>query len=196
MVRSQPPHPVAAPYPKPLETIGQAPNPAGQLRIGERAIAGHQRQLIRGDPGSALNPGADSEVGPSGRHRSHGQGYPQPTPRRQEATPATHPEREALPLATGYSRTSKRTRTVMQLSVLIPGLRRSPRFGHVPDHLTAARPAPNAKMTSVRAGHRLVEAPAGIEPATPSLPWNHREPLCRSPFSQVVCDRRTQSYRF
>jgi hypothetical protein len=23
-----------------------------------------------------------------------------------------------------------------------------------------------------------MEPPAGIEPATPSLPWNHREPLC------------------
>ena len=35
-------------------------------------------------------------------------------------------------------------------------------------------------------------APAGIEPATPSLPWNHQEPLCGSPFSQVACDRRSE----
>ena len=42
----------------------------------------------------------------------------------------------------------------------------------------------------------LVEPPAGIEPATPSLPWNHREPLCGPPFSQVEPDRRGQSYRF
>src|SRR5215203_289349 len=27
-----------------------------------------------------------------------------------------------------------------------------------------------------------VEPPAGIEPATSSLPWNHREPLCEPPF--------------
>jgi hypothetical protein len=42
----------------------------------------------------------------------------------------------------------------------------------------------------------LVEPPAGIEPATPSLPWNHREPLCGTPFSQLTPDRRGQSYRF
>jgi hypothetical protein len=41
-----------------------------------------------------------------------------------------------------------------------------------------------------------VEPPAGIEPATPSLPWNHREPLCATPFSQVTPDRRRRSYRF
>jgi hypothetical protein len=34
---------------------------------------------------------------------------------------------------------SKRTRTVMQLSVLIPIYGRSTRFRHQPDHLTAAR---------------------------------------------------------
>src|SRR5918996_1901428 len=32
----------------------------------------------------------------------------------------------------------------------------------------------------------VVEPPAGIEPATPSLPWNHQEPLCGPPFSQVA----------
>ena len=41
-----------------------------------------------------------------------------------------------------------------------------------------------------------VEPPAGIEPATPSLPWNHQEPLCGPPFSQVAADRRGPSYRF
>ena len=41
-----------------------------------------------------------------------------------------------------------------------------------------------------------VEPPAGIEPATPSLPWNHQEPLCGPPFPQVAPDRRGQSYRF
>jgi hypothetical protein len=41
-----------------------------------------------------------------------------------------------------------------------------------------------------------VEPPAGIEPATPSLPWNHQEPLCGPPFPQVTPDRRGQSYRF
>src|SRR5678815_4071749 len=38
--------------------------------------------------------------------------------------------------------------------------------------------------------------PAGIEPATPSLPWNHKEPLCGPPFPQVGLDRRSRSYRF
>jgi len=41
-----------------------------------------------------------------------------------------------------------------------------------------------------------VEPPAGIEPATPSLPWNHQEPLCGTPFPQVAPDRRGRSYRF
>jgi hypothetical protein len=41
-----------------------------------------------------------------------------------------------------------------------------------------------------------VEPPAGIEPATPSLPWNHQEPLCGPPFPQVTPDRRGRSYRF
>ena len=42
----------------------------------------------------------------------------------------------------------------------------------------------------------MVEPPAGIEPATPSLPWNHQEPLCAPPFPQVAPDRRGRSYRF
>jgi len=42
----------------------------------------------------------------------------------------------------------------------------------------------------------VVEPPAGIEPATPSLPWNYQEPLCGTPFSQVTLDRRCDSYRF
>src|SRR4029453_15658692 len=41
-----------------------------------------------------------------------------------------------------------------------------------------------------------VEPPAGIEPATPSFPWNHREPLCGPPFPLVAPDRRGRSYRF
>jgi hypothetical protein len=41
-----------------------------------------------------------------------------------------------------------------------------------------------------------VEPPAGIEPATPSLPWNHQEPLCGPPSPQVTPDRRGRSYRF
>jgi hypothetical protein len=36
----------------------------------------------------------------------------------------------------------------------------------------------------------------GIEPPRPSLPWNHREPLCATPFSQVARDRRCRSQRF
>jgi hypothetical protein len=38
--------------------------------------------------------------------------------------------------------------------------------------------------------------PAGIEPATPSLPWNHQEPLFEPPLSQVAPDRPGRSYRF
>jgi hypothetical protein len=74
MVGSQPRYPVAAPHTQPLQAVGQAPDPLGQLRIGERAVAAHQRHPVRGDPGSALNPGADPEVGRSRRHPGHGQG--------------------------------------------------------------------------------------------------------------------------
>jgi hypothetical protein len=42
----------------------------------------------------------------------------------------------------------------------------------------------------------VVEPPAGIEPATPSLPWNHREPLCEPPYPQLTPDRKGESYRF
>jgi hypothetical protein len=31
---------------------------------------------------------------------------------------------------------------------------------------------------------------------TPSLPWNHREPLCGPPFPQVTPDRKGRSNRF
>ena len=41
-----------------------------------------------------------------------------------------------------------------------------------------------------------MEPPAGIEPATPSLPWNHQEPLCEPPFPQVTPDRQGRRYRF
>jgi len=37
-----------------------------------------------------------------------------------------------------------------------------------------------------------VQPPAGIEPATPSLPWNHQEPLCGPPFPQVTLDRQAK----
>jgi hypothetical protein len=84
----------------------------------------------------------------------------------------------------------------MQLRVLIPILADL----HDSDtSLTASlppEPVSNAKMTSVCAGHRLGGAPAGIEPATPSLPWNHQEPLCGPPFAQVTPDRRGRSYGF
>jgi hypothetical protein len=30
----------------------------------------------------------------------------------------------------------------------------------------------------------------------PSLPWNHQEPLCGTPFPQVALDRQGRSYRF
>ena len=40
----------------------------------------------------------------------------------------------------------------------------------------------------------LVEPPGGIEPPTPSLPWNHREPLCGPPLPQLTPDRKGRSY--
>jgi hypothetical protein len=39
----------------------------------------------------------------------------------------------------------------------------------------------------------LVEPPARIEPATPSLPWILHSPLCRPAFPQLAGDRRPPS---
>jgi hypothetical protein len=61
------------------------------------------------------------------------------------------------------------------------------------------RPAVTPKTTTdlaFRLVIHLVEPPAGIEPATPSLPWNYREPLCGTASPQVTRDRRCQSYAF
>jgi hypothetical protein len=59
----------------------------------------------------------------------------------------------------------------MQVNVLIPISCRSTRIGHEPDHLTAARTNPEREDNPAFAlVIGLVEPPAGIEPATPSLP--------------------------
>ena len=55
---------------------------------------------------------------------------------------------------------------------------------------------PDAQLTAFPLVSPCVEPPAGIEPATPSLPWNHQEPLCGPPFPQLTPDRSGQSYRF
>jgi hypothetical protein len=138
MVGSQPRHPVAAPDAKPLQAIGQAPNPPGYLPIGERAIFTHQRHLIRGDPGATLNPGADPEVGPSGRQHSHGQWLPATRIPQARGHPR-HADPKCGCAFTSPRHTPKRTGTVMQVSVLIPTYGRSPRSGHKRDQLTAAR---------------------------------------------------------
>jgi hypothetical protein len=72
--------------------------------------------------------------------------------------------------------------------------------GFLPDCCPTAVPKP---LGTQRAGcwirsELLVcgAPPAGIEPATPSLPWNRQEPLCGPPFSQVTPDREGRSYRF
>ena len=69
----------------------------------------------------------------------------------------------------GSSRPSKRTRNVMQGSVLIPSYGRSSRFGHEADHLIAPPTGPNVKMTSVCAGHRLGGAPRRNRTGDPIL---------------------------
>jgi len=64
-------------------------------------------------------------------------------------------------------------------------------IGHQPDHLSAPPNGPQERESPAFAlVITLVEPPAGIEPATPSLPWNHQEPLCEPPFPQVTPDRK------
>jgi hypothetical protein len=84
----------------------------------------------------------------------------------------------------------------MHVSVLLSCLTQSARSEHNPDHAPLVDPIPDVKLTRVCAGHRLGGAPAGIVPATPSLPWNHQEPLCGPPFAQVTPHREGRSYRF
>src|SRR5215216_19890 len=66
-------------------------------------------------------------------------------------------------------RWSKRTRKVMQGSVLIPSYGRSSRFGQEADHLIAPPTDSNAKMASVFAGHRLGGAPRRNRTGDPIL---------------------------
>ena len=64
---------------------------------------------------------------------------------------------------------SKRTRPVMQVSVLIRIFGRSPRFGHDPGPFIAARTGLERKMTSVYPGHRLGGAPRRNRTGDPIL---------------------------
>ena len=66
----------------------------------------------------------------------------------------------------------------------------------IPIRMWSATTAPGDDSPAFALVGAYVEPPAGIEPATPSLPWNHQEPLCGSPFSQVGLDRRGGRYRF
>jgi hypothetical protein len=60
--------------------------------------------------------------------------------------------------------------------------------------VAATSPAPLAQaVAELPLVSAVVEPPGGIEPPTPSLPWNHQEPLCGRSFSQVARDRRGQS---
>jgi hypothetical protein len=67
-----------------------------------------------------------------------------------------------------------------------------------PCHL--AQSATGRKSTATRSTLlrrlRIQRSTVGRPPATPSLPWNHREPLCEPPFPQVTPDRQGRSYRF
>ena len=65
VVRSQPRHPVAALYAEPQQTVGQAPNPTGQVRVRQRPTISHQRQTVWRHPSAALDPRADPKVGAS-----------------------------------------------------------------------------------------------------------------------------------
>jgi hypothetical protein len=66
----------------------------------------------------------------------------------------------------------------------------------IPRWMWSATTAPIGDSPAFALVRACVEPPAGIEPATPSLPWNHREPLCGPPFPQLTPDRKGQSYRF
>ena len=74
----------------------------------------------------------------------------------------------------GSSRPSRRTRNVVQGSVLIPSHGRSSRFGHEADELIARRTGPNAKITSVCAGHRVGGAPRRNRTGDPILTMDRR----------------------
>jgi hypothetical protein len=96
----------------------------------------------------------------------------------------------------GLGTGSSRTRTVDQGSGLHPACA-SPTPPRTPRRPTSpVRPPQTWNWPAFPLVSLGVEPPAGIEPATPSLPWNHQEPLCEPPFPQVTPDRQGQSYRF
>src|SRR4029453_10313283 len=64
----------------------------------------------------------------------------------------------------------------------------------IPMGMWSTTTAPDGDSPAFALLRACVEPPAGIEPATPSFPWNHQEPLCEPPFPQVTPDRRGQSY--
>ena len=142
--------------------------------------------------------------GPIRRAVSGGQGSATATsPPVTARTGSAEPPRCALPPATAAVTTSRVRSTGARDALEWPrqathsGPERTIRTGK----LSGKRGRRLLAARQVVAGRGLacwfvMEPPAGIEPATPSLPWNHQEPLCAPPFPQVTPDRRGRSYRF
>jgi hypothetical protein len=63
------------------------------------------------------------------------------------------------------------------------GLRASKR---IPHRMRSASPTRTTPDQRFRWSVPMWSPPAGIEPATLSLPWNHQEPLCGTPFPQLT----------
>src|SRR5215203_3993886 len=79
------------------------------------------------------------------------------------------------------------------LAVKVPGVPSSALRQGVPVkvHVLVAKP-----WTMQDRSGTLCGVPRRNRTGDPSLPWNHREPLCGPPFPQVTPDRKGQSYRF
>ena len=137
---------------------------------------------------------------PSGHQKAH-PGPPCPPPATSAGT--TLAGRGTSNVLSYRYATSPASRHTGYSTTNVPGQRGYWRFdgpltlrGPVPPRMWSAATAPDGDSPAFPLVRACVEPPAGIEPATPSLPWNHQEPLCEPPFPQVTPDRRGQSYRF
>ena len=127
------------PNPEPTQAIGQATNPAGRLRIGERAIVTHQRHLT----GAILARRSIQEPTPklaaAGGMAAMAKVTLYPHPAGKRSPLHADPDRVKRFPRHGFLAFVEENPKRYAVSVLIPIYGRSTRFGHEADLLIAAR---------------------------------------------------------
>jgi hypothetical protein len=130
-------------------------------------------------------------------------GIPRPHGRLGAARQTTLARRSGMGSWTAVQSVTRRKRPGSQATTPVRGIdrtaRRPTQSDRIPTREVLSSPFDRPRTPNwpaFRLVRAYVEPPAGIEPATPSLPWNHQESLCGPPFSQVTPDRRCQRYAF